>query len=126
MQDIFSILNTATPFGVIGLLVFIVYKLVVGEDILGKIRGTQKEKYPALEDHYGFIKDKMDEIQLVFEEQKKFRENHSMHEIPAIVEKLDRQQVDFARLETKVDKITDVQITQGLVIERLKTLSERN
>lgn len=118
MQDIFSILNTATPFGVIGLLVFIVYKLVVGEDILGKIRGTQKEKYPSLEDNLVKITKHMEELDFVYAEQKKFRENHSMHEIPEIVNSLNR-------LEGKVDKITDVQTAQGLDLARLKALSEK-
>lgn len=105
---------------------FIIYKSSKGEGFLLKISSVQEEKYPKMEEHFQRIQDHLNELDLVYAEQKKFRTNHSMHEIPAIVEKLDRQQVDFARLETKVDKITDVQVMQGLVIERLKTLSERN
>lgn len=118
MQEILSILNTATPFGVIALLVFIVYKLVVGEDILGKIRGTQKEKYPTLEEHLDKIRKHMEEIDFVYAEQRKFRENHSMHEIPEIRDTINR-------IETKVDKLTDIQIEQGKEVAVLKALNKK-
>jgi len=118
MQDVLSILNTATPFGVIGLLVIVVYKLVVGENLMGKIRGTQEEKYPSLEDHFSKIQKHMEELDFVYAEQKKFRENHSMHEIPEIRDSINR-------IECKVDKMADAQIGQGLDIARLKALSEK-
>ena len=111
MQEALTILNTVTPFGVIALLVIIIWQLLDGRGFLSKIRGTQEQKYPEIEKH-------LNEIENAYEEQKKFRENHSMHEIPEIVTIL-------ARVEAKVDKMADIQYSQGLDIARLKALSEK-
>lgn len=118
MEQFLSILNTATPFGVIGLLAIIIYQLIVGKGFLSKVSEVQDIKYPALEDHYKKIQEHLEEIDFVYEEQKKFRTNHSMHEIPEIRDSINR-------IESKVDKMADAQYSQGLDIARLKALSEK-
>lgn len=111
-------MNNVTPFGVIGLLVYVIYKLIIGEGFLNKIRGTQEEKYPVLDEHFNKIQKHLDEIDFAYAEQKKFRENHSMHEIPEIRDSINR-------IEGKVDKMAEMQYNQGLDIARLKALNEK-
>lgn len=98
--------------------IYIVYKSSKDEGFLLKISSVQDQKYPELEEHYNKIKAHMEELDFVYAEQKKFRENHSMHEIPEIRDTI-------GRIEKKVDKMSDAQISQGLDIARLKALSEK-
>ena len=85
---------------------------------MSKIRGTQEEKYPVLEEHYRKIQTHLNEIDFAYAEQKKFRENHSMHEIPEIRDTINR-------IEIKMDRMSEKQEAQGLDIARLKALSEK-
>lgn len=118
MQEVLSILNTATPFGVIGLLVVVVYQLVVGKGYLSKVSTVQDVKYPELDEHLNKIQKHMEELDFVYAEQQKFRTNHSMHEIPEIRDSINR-------IEKKVDKLADMQYTMGLDVARLKALNEK-
>lgn len=122
MQELLTFANTASPIAILGVitigLVWVIYKLSNGENFLSKISKTQDSKYPEMEDHFLKIQEHLNEIDFAYAEQKKFRENHSMHEIPEIRDSINR-------IEGKVDKMADAQINQGLDIARLKALSEK-
>lgn len=111
MSELLTIAQTISPLGIIAILVIIIYQLIDGRGLLSKIRGTQEEKYPEIQKHLDYLEES-------YENQKKFQENHSMHEIPAILDTI-------GRIEKKVDKLGEIQINQGLDLARLKALSEK-
>ena len=122
MQEILSFANQASPLAILAIavigLVYTIYKLSKNETVVSKISGVQDEKYPSLEAHYDKIQKHMDELDFVYAEQKKFRENHSLHEIPEIRDSINR-------IEIKVDKMADMQYNMGLDVARLKALNEK-
>lgn len=118
MQEILTIAQSISPIGIIAILVIIIYQLIDGKGLLSKIRGTQEEKYPALQKAQEEIVRHLEELDFVYAEQRKFRENHSMHEIPDIVN-------GMSRMESKLDKLVEMQYAQGLDIARLKAFNEK-
>jgi len=93
MEDILSFASSVSPLGIIALLVIVIYQLVGGKSMIDKIRGTQKEKYPSLEKHLNAVVKLTEQNELLLE-------NHFKHEIPQMMESMDK-------IETKVDKIDD-------------------
>lgn len=111
MHEIITFAQSASPLAVIALLAIIIFELTGGKGVINKIRGTQKEKYPSIEE---YLK-KMAELA---KQNETLLENHFKHEIPDMVKSINR-------IETKVDDITKTQINQGLDIARLKALEEK-
>jgi len=118
MEEILTIAQTISPIGIIAILVIIIYQLIDGRGMLGKIfgnsekiKGTQEAKYPELEKHLLYLEES-------YENQRAFQENHSMHEIPEM-------RNGIIRIEKAVENLTEVQREQGLDIARLKGLLEK-
>lgn len=108
MNEILQFAQTVSPLGIIALLVIVIFQLINGKGILSNIRGTQKEKYPEITEHFKLL-------QQEYKNLKKFQENHSMHEIPDIVKKLDK-------MDSKLDEIAKTQTTDGNRLTKLETL----
>lgn len=105
MKEIFTFLQTVSPLMLLGLSLVIIFQLVNGKDLLKKIFGTQKEKYPEL-------KEFMAKTNQVFAQNEKLLTNHFNHEIPDMVrsinrieEKLDTVQVDVSSLGQRISHI---------------------
>lgn len=71
-----------------------------------KISHVQDEKYGSIEKH-------LKTIEGLYNENKKFQENHSMHEIPEIKR-------EVGSINLKLDKFLDTQIKHGQEIAYLK------
>lgn len=112
MNDVLTFANTASPLAILAVavlgLVYAVYKLSRGEDILTKVSTTQDQKYPELQKHFEYLEES-------YANQKKFQENHSMHEIPAMVSAL-------SRIEGMVGVIQTEQQDQSQRLMRVETL----
>jgi len=115
MESILTFAKTASPIGlslviIVGL-VHVVILLLKNMGVVKKVSSVQDEKYPEIQKHLALIEEQ-------YNLQQKFLSNHSIHEIPALVQTM-------GRIEGKVDKIADIQTSQGLDIARLKALSEK-
>lgn len=106
MEQILQFAQSVSPIGVIALLVIVILQLLNGKNILGKIRGTQQEKYPKLEQ----------DIEIM-ETLKQITENH-LHELPEMKN-------DIKEIKVVVDKISGKIETYGNRIIRLETLVEK-
>ena len=119
MEAIFTFAKTATPVTLLIaltlIIVFGLFHIVIillrNSGVIKKVSAVQDSKYPELEKHLSIIEEQ-------YNLQQKFLTNHSIHEIPALVQAM-------GRVEGKVDKIADIQTSQGLDIARLKALSEK-
>ena len=115
MEAILTFAKTASPLGfflvIIAGLVHVVILLLKNMGVMKKVSHTQDEKYPEIQKHLSIIEEQ-------YTLQQKFLSNHSIHEIPALVE-------TSKRMEGKIDKIADIMTSQGLDIARLKALSEK-
>jgi hypothetical protein len=67
-------------------------------------KDTNEKKYSEIENHLKVIEG-------LYKDNKKFQENHSMHEIPEIKENVEK-------IHAKLDKFLDVQIEQGKEIAK--------
>lgn len=119
MKEILDFATTASPIATIALLVCIVgvlvFRLIVDKPLLQglfstgkKISEVQDEKYPELKKHLEYLEES-------YANQKKFQENHSMHEIPAMVSAL-------SRIEGMVGVIQTEQQDQSQRLMRVETL----
>jgi uncharacterized protein Yka (UPF0111/DUF47 family) len=100
MEDILSILQTASPLGIIALLVIVIFQLIGGKNIIDKIRGTQKEKYPSIENY-------MESIKQLSIQNETLLENHFKHEIPEMINSVNKIENKVDKIDEKVDKIGD-------------------
>lgn len=113
MNDVLTFANTASPLAILAVavlgLVYAVYKLSRGEDILTKVSTTQDQKYPELQKHFEYLEES-------YANQKKFQENHSIHEIPAMVDSLDRIEKAIGSMQTDLtDQGRKIARVEGLV-----------
>lgn len=118
MEKIIDFVIKEPAWAIIILLVIIVAVREIGiKNILGLIRGTQKEKYPLLESGQLEIMQELHKQNVILAEQNKtFAINHSMHEIPDIKESV-------GRIEKTLEGVVEIQRTQGLDIATLKERS---
>lgn len=109
MQEIIKFAENATPLAIlamaVGGLVYVIIKTYKGENQISKISTVQDEKYPLIEDH---IK-RFNELDRKLE---KIANNH-LHELPDMMKSI-------SRIEGKVDRIEQTQVTQGQDIAVLK------
>lgn len=76
MDAIFSFVQSNPTTGIMTLQLVIIMYLVGGKNLLDKIRGVQKQKYPALQqDHFEIMNE-------LAKQNKLFLSNHINHEIP--------------------------------------------
>ncbi len=118
MQKILDFIITQPSWAIIILLVIGVVIREIGiKNILGLIRGTQKEKYPKLENNHLEIMQELHKQNIILAKQNEtFATNHSMHEIPDIKKSVDR-------MEKTLDNVVEVQRLQGIDIATLKERS---
>lgn len=114
MEKVLNFIIEKPSYAIIILLVIIIAIREIGiKNILGVIRGTQKEKYPKLEGaHVEIMQELHKQNQILSEQNKKFATNHSMHEIPDI-------KADVGDIKKTLDKVVDIQRTQGVDIATL-------
>lgn len=122
-KEILDFATTASPIATIALLVCIVgvlvFRLIVDKPLLQglfstgkKISDVQDEKYPELKKHLEYLEE-------LYGENKKFQENHSMHEIPEIVKTI-------ARIENKIETgFSALQLEQKSQGERIANIEGR-
>ena len=114
MEAILSFAQKATPLMILGVavvsLAFVIIQLVKGKDLLESIRGTQKEKYPKMEEHYS-------QIETLIRQNETLLNNHFKHEIPEMVSSL-------SKIEGIVGGIQTEQQSQGQRLTRVETLVE--
>ena len=110
MNEILQFATQATPLMIIALLVIVVFQLVGGKNVINKIRGTQKEKYPELKDEHLKI------MEAFVAQNEKFATNHMMHEIPDIKK-------EVSEIKQDLKSVIAVQTDQGL---KIATLLERS
>lgn len=115
MQEILTIAQTISPLGIIALLVIVVFQLVNGKGLLTKIKGTQSEKYPALEEHLTVM------AQLV-EQNKTLLENHFQHEIPQMMDSIEDIKEKLDVVIQKYESVND----RVIVLETLNKERERS
>ncbi len=73
--------------------------------ILGAIRGTTKQIPPVIKDnHLEVMQELHKQNQILFEQNKVFSTNHSMHEIPDIKKSVDRMELKLDRLFERMDE----------------------
>lgn len=90
------------------------------KNILGLIRGTQKEKYPKLEDgHLEIMKELHKQNQILANQNEKFATNHALHEIPDIKKSVDR-------IEKTLEGVVAIQTKQGQDIAVLLDFKNRS
>lgn len=94
MDTLIQAAQTISPIGVIFLLIVVIYQLLDGKGVLSSIRGTQKEKYPQLEEF-------MNAISNLTQQNDTLLENHFKHEIPDMSSTMNR-------LETKTDRMIEI------------------
>lgn len=118
MEKIIDFIIKEPAWAIIILLVIIVAVREIGiKNILGLIRGTQKEKYPLLQSGHLEIMQELHKQNIILAEQNKtFATNHSMHEIPDIKESV-------GRIEKTLEGVVEIQRVQGLDIATLKERS---
>lgn len=118
MKEIITFIITNPAYAIIIALVIIIAIREIGiKNILGLIRGTQKEKYPKLEmGQIEIMKELHKQNQVLAQQNQTFLENHSLHEIPHILGSVDR-------IEKTLDSVVEIQRVQGLDIATLKERS---
>lgn len=117
MDNLYSFAQTATPLAlfalVLGALVYgfiiLINKLTKNQTTTDKIRNTQLQKYPEIEEH-------IQRFNILDAKLEKIASNH-LHELPQMMQSI-------TRIESKVDKIAEVQDVQGNRITRLEALGE--
>lgn len=120
MKEVVNFIIEQPSWAIIILLVcFTIVREIGIKNILALIRGTQKEKYPKLENYHIEIMSEIHKQNLILAQQnEKFATNHALHEIPDIKSSVDR-------IEKTLYNVVEIQRVQGLDISRLKALAEK-
>jgi TolA-binding protein len=109
MESLISFAQQATPLGVITLLaggiIWLSY-MYFGQKKISDTQDQRVDRQDAIDENIRFLTETVAEL-------RKFQENHSMHEIPNIVKTLEK-------MDSKLDKMQETQISQGLDIATLK------
>lgn len=114
MHEILTFAQTASPLAITAIavigLVYAIYKLSRGENILTKVSDTQDVKYPELTRHY-------EQIEKLISQNDTLLNNHFKHEIPDLINSVNR-------IESSVGVIQTEQKNQGERMTRVETLVE--
>jgi hypothetical protein len=118
MTEIITFVTTQPSWTIIILLViYIILEKFGIINVMNLIRGTQKKKYPKLEEgHMEIMQVLHDQNKVLAQQNEKFATNHMMHEIPDIKK-------EVSEIKTDLKEVIKVQIEQGI---NIATLLERS
>jgi hypothetical protein len=116
MDSLIQFASTASPLAIlaiaVGGLVYVLIKTYKGENKIDKISDVQDEKYPILLDHVERFNQFDQRFNALDAKLEKIANNH-LHELPDMMKSI-------GRIENKVDRIEQKQISQGEDIAVLK------
>ena len=88
MNEILAFAQSASPLGVIALLVIVIFQLVGGKNVIDKIRGVQKDKAELLDEKIVTLESLNRKISTIA--------NNHLHELPEMKKTIDKIATDVS------------------------------
>ena len=88
MNEILAFAQSASPLGVIALLVIVIFQLIGGKSVIDKIRGVQKDKAEILDENKVTLESLNQKITTIA--------NNHLHELPEMKRTIDKIATDVS------------------------------